>query len=692
MKTKHSHSLLILTGFFVAMSALGASPLAWFPGPALDAAVSGEASVVISGGDYLELAGDGGYYYAGFPESLAATNSYWTPLPSLFSGTRIGAGAAASGDIIMLYGGTDGTNATSSVIGYSLSGDTLPAMSSMSVERAYLGYASDVSGNAYAVGGLDGNGEPLASAEYFSQDTSYWASISAMPAARFNFPAVFDHTNLIYVFGGSTNASAGSETASVLRYSIRTKTWSTLASMPVATAGSAAAFASDGEFYVAGGTSGGVTTNLVQVYNPASNSWSISTPLPEPLTEFAMGVDSLGRLITMGGIDTNGYDVSDVWRSQMLGKPDVAPTFTQYPATNAFYTNLYTSSISATGNPQATFVLVSGPAGMQVDPFSGAITWTPDAAGIGTNSVTIRATNYAGYIDWAFSIVVPNPPPSEPANLIVTGVTDNSVSLAWNPENAVVGPTTYSFYLRHSIHDPRGSGGSVWYTQIGASTMQTALTISGLTPGLGQTYYILAMAPGGLSGTNTSVYASTTAPQGPTNLTVTGLTSTTVTLSWPPAPGPTQNPLYSAITSYSIMERDVTFFPATNIPTLTNILGTSGTVTGLKPGGSHIWFVSGVDAQGNASGIRWTYVVVTNPAPSAAVLSPSVALSTAGFQLNASQAGSILQTVTIQATTNLTNPDSWTNIGSVLPASNLFRFIDTNATQFPNRFYRIVTQ
>ena len=129
----------------------------------------------------------------------------------------------------------------------------------------------------------------------------------------------------------------GSETATVLRYSVSANTWTAMAPMPVAAAGSAAALGADGKIYVVGGTSGGVTTNVVQVYDPAANSWTISTPLPEGLNASAMGVDSLGRLVVMGGMDTNGNDVGDVWRSQQLNVPDSAPVLTQVPGTNGVY-------------------------------------------------------------------------------------------------------------------------------------------------------------------------------------------------------------------------------------------------------------------------------------------------------------------------------------------------------------------
>src|ERR1035441_1422839 len=407
---------------------LSAGTLTWFPGPPLDAPISGAATTVISGGNNLLIGGDSYYYPFSSPQSLAATNLYWTYLPQM-SGVRIAPGAVANGDIITVYGGSDGTSSTSTVIGYSLSGDSPLTLASMSVARSDLGYAPDRSGNASAIGGLDAPGQPLSSAERYSQDSSTWAAIASLPAARYHFPAVFDGTNHIYIFGGWTNAAPGAETVAVLRYTVSANGWTARASMPVATAGGAAALGADGKIYVAGGVSGGVTTDLVQIYDPAANSWLISTPLPEGLSAAAMGVDSLGRLIVMGGMDTNGNDVSDVWRSQQLGVPDSAPVFTQLPATSGIYQSSYTSTSSATGNPQPVYLLVSGPAGMQVDYYSGAITWTPQGLDqIGAIPVTIAATNDGGVTNWSFAITVPNPPPAAPANIHVVSATEYTLT------------------------------------------------------------------------------------------------------------------------------------------------------------------------------------------------------------------------------------------------------------------------
>jgi len=407
MKTNLTGPFRYLAGtapLFVGAS-LCAAPLTWFPGPSLDAPISGAATTRFAGGDNLLIGGDSGYVFQSYPQSLAATNIYWTYLTPMY-GIRIAPGAVANGGMIIIYGGSDGTNSTSSVIGYSPSGDTPQTLASMSVARSDLGYAPDRNGYAYAIGGVDDSGQPLSSAERYNPDSDSWAAIASLPTALYHFPAVFDGTNYIFTFGGRTDTASGTETATVLRYSVNANTWTAMAPMPIAGAGSAAALGADGRIYVVVGVSGGVTTSAVQVYNPAANSWVISTPLPESLSASAMGVDSLGRLILMGGMDANGNDVSDVWRSQRLNVPDIASAFVSYASLSATYQVPYVSSVNATGNPQPTYLVLSGPTGLQVDTYNGAITWTPQASQIGSNSVAIRATNYAGFADWNFTIWV----------------------------------------------------------------------------------------------------------------------------------------------------------------------------------------------------------------------------------------------------------------------------------------------
>ena len=695
-----------LTGLALMLAELTtlAAPLTWYPGPPLGTAMSG-SSAVVSGGKNILTGGDAYAFYGyplSFPLSLAATNSYWSTLAPYYS-LNIAPGAVISDSNLIIYGGSDGTNAQNVTINYNLSGDTVPVLPNMKVPRAYLGSAPDRNGNAYAFGGLDDHGNPLASAEKLNPTatTPAWSYIASLPQARFNFPAVFNRTNYIYIFGGLTNPVAGGEIASVVRYSVSGNSWSSLAPMPVAVAGSAATLGPDGNIYVVGGTSGGISTNVVQVYHPAANAWTLAPPLPEGLSLTTVGVDSLNRLIVAGGVDTNGNDVADVWRTQPFGVPDSAPVFTNFPATVGAYQGTYVSSINAIGNPPPVYSLVNGPPGMQVDYFSGTISWTPQTLSeIGTNPVTVMATNYAGTTNYSFNIVVPNPGPGLPSNFTIVSVSDNSATVSWSPQDPAVGPVTYSIAIPHPYHSPRGSGGGVTYQTIVTNITTNLVTIGGLNPGSSASYALSVTATGGTIPYSYSTWFSvyTTAPQSPTNVSLAGLTSTSVTLNWTPSPGPNQSPLYSPITSYAIAE----FVPGGGGVPSTNALKVTGiptnvltaTVTGLTPGQSHYWYVAGVDAQGfysSYTGLPFTYVNVANPLPHSVALAAIASIPAAGgFQFNIQP--SVSQTTLVQATTNISDPNAWVTIATNPPSGNSFNFTDTHSGQFPTRYYRVVTQ
>ena len=646
--------------------------------------MSGAATVTSS--DFGNVLVGGTAYFDGvsYPEYLITTNHYWSGFGQIY-GVSVAGGAAVVDGNVMLYGGTDGEMAQNAVTVINLTGDTPPVYAPMTGPRAYFSYATDRNGRAYAIGGLDDNGQPLASAERFNFGTGAngaWSAIANLPVARFDFPAVFDRTNQIYIFGGYTNANAGGEVDSVMLYSITRNTWTNLAPLPVAVAGSAATLGVDGKIYVVGGLSGGAAVNLVQVFNPALNSWSVSTPLPESLSGSAMGVDSFGRLIVMGGTDDNGMDVSDVWRSQPLGLADSAPVFTQLPVTTATYLGTYTATLTATGNPPPTYGLVSGPAGMSVDYYTGAITWTPTGlAQIGSIPVTIRASNYAGTTTWDFAITVPNPPPTPVSNLTVVGVTETSVTLSWSPEDAVVGPVTYSVWLKHVLHDPRGSGSTVWYTQIGGNTTDTGITISGLAAGLFQGYYVKATGPGGTSGYS-AISASTLPAPTPTNFRVAALTSRTITLAWDAPLGGLPVASYQVLGWFNGI--------AVQYPlSFANIASTSLSISNLATGTPMLWSVAVKDTAGNVSDYVYLPSLVVNPVPVAPQISGAASLADGTFRFNVAEGGATLQTVLIEATTNPADANSWVQIGSILPTTNPFTFTDSNAAQFPSRFYRV---
>jgi hypothetical protein len=63
-------------------------------------------------------------------------------------------------------------------------------------------------------------------------------------------------------------------------------------------------------------------------------------------------------------------------------------------------------ALAASGTPSPSFALLAGPPGMTIDPASGLITWTPDAAEHGRFTVAVRASNVVGSDDYTFQVIV----------------------------------------------------------------------------------------------------------------------------------------------------------------------------------------------------------------------------------------------------------------------------------------------
>jgi len=172
--------------------------------------------------------------------------------------------------------------------------------------------------------------------------------------------------------------------------------------------------------------------------------------------------------------------------------------------------------------------------------------------------------------------------PTAPGNLNASGITSSSITLQWTASTDNVGVTEYVIYQ-----------GTATVGSVSGSTL--TFTHTGLTPDTTYSYSVKAKdAAGNVSPSSNTISVKTNAvsgpdtqaPSTPANVTVTGVTSSSVSLSWTAS---TDN---VGVTGYDV-------YQGTNLAL--SVTGTSATISGLSAGTAYTFKVAAKDAAGNVS-------------------------------------------------------------------------------------------
>ena len=187
-----------------------------------------------------------------------------------------------------------------------LSGATVPVMftgwstkASLPTPRNVAG-AATVNGMVYALGGF--NPSLAQSVDAYNPATDSWSTVAQMQTSR-EGAGVAALNNKIYVAGGHLSGGAASGLLEV--FDPATNTWNgvALASMPTPRA-HFALVAAGGKLYALGGDTGvnnsGVT-GVVEIYDPAQNQWFARMPMSAPRNFFAAGALNSGATIVVAG-------------------------------------------------------------------------------------------------------------------------------------------------------------------------------------------------------------------------------------------------------------------------------------------------------------------------------------------------------------------------------------------------------
>jgi N-acetylneuraminic acid mutarotase len=158
---------------------------------------------------------------------------------------------------------------------------------------------ANVGDRIYAIGGWNVSlGGAISNTEQYDTMTDSWITRTSMITAVSGAGVVVP-TSTIYIIGGVGRLSVQ---GAVQKYDPISNTWSlgTPLSVPRSELGAALL---NGKIYAIGGvTTGGITTNTVEIYYPITDTWKMGPPLPESRASMAVGVRQ-GKIYVVGGTD-----------------------------------------------------------------------------------------------------------------------------------------------------------------------------------------------------------------------------------------------------------------------------------------------------------------------------------------------------------------------------------------------------
>ncbi|MBD3161749.1 MAG: hypothetical protein GF346_05750 [Candidatus Eisenbacteria bacterium] len=141
-----------------------------------------------------------------------------------------------------------------------------------------------------------------------------WSEHAPIPTVRWA-PASVTLDGRMYVIGGQEETPPHAALSVVEVYDPATDTWATAAPLPTSRWGAMVAVGDDGRIYVIGGCTGDIssftTTSANEVYDPATDTWSGLAPMPQD--RGWGGCAALeGVIYVFGGFTREGWQTLDV--------------------------------------------------------------------------------------------------------------------------------------------------------------------------------------------------------------------------------------------------------------------------------------------------------------------------------------------------------------------------------------------
>ena len=236
-------------------------------------------------------------FLAGLPISLLlSVSSYaqtgggeWQTLAPMPSARQEISTAVLNGKIYVIAGFTSDGTSTDTVESYNPATNSWASAQPIPIQNNHNS-AAVAAGKLYTFGGVSN------STFVYDPALDLWSPVASMNFQHGETAAVGVIDNKIYVAGG---AGPGMQQRELEVYDPATNTWTNLAPMSVArnhTGGGVI----NGKFYVVGGRGSADAATALEVYDPPSNTWTTLAPMPTGRSGVAVGVVN-GELYVFGG-------------------------------------------------------------------------------------------------------------------------------------------------------------------------------------------------------------------------------------------------------------------------------------------------------------------------------------------------------------------------------------------------------
>lgn len=205
---------------------------------------------------------------------------------------------------IYVFGGSDGAPLTTgSILSSFESYDPITGvwsnLQAMPGPKAWEKAATAPDGTIYLFGGST-DSSPSTDVWAYNPVSKTWnTSLPKMPVAERDTVAVTGRNGIIYLFGGYSNYNVAQA------FNPRTKTWQLKAPMPTGRWAAAGALGPDGKIYIVGGGAPGEPDygvyNTLEVYDPVTDTWATKSSMPTARNYLAAAFGRDGKLYAIGG-------------------------------------------------------------------------------------------------------------------------------------------------------------------------------------------------------------------------------------------------------------------------------------------------------------------------------------------------------------------------------------------------------